>query len=51
MTGRLVKQQDLGYLTKGLYIKSVNLEELASGAYKLVLSNNNELIERTIEKF
>ena len=51
MTGKLVKQQDLGYMTKGLYIKSVNLEDLASGAYKLVLSNNNELIERTIEKF
>lgn len=51
MTGKLVKQTDFGYLSKGLYNKTVSLEDLASGAYKLVLSNNNEIIERTIEKF
>jgi hypothetical protein len=42
---------DLGYLTKGLYNKTIMLDDLASGAYKIVLSNNNEIIERTIEKF
>lgn len=51
ITGKLVKQVDFGYLSKGLYNKVISLDDLASGAYKLVLSNNNELIERTIEKF
>ena len=51
ITGKLVKQVDLGYLSKGLYTKMIPLEDLASGAYKIVLSNNNETIERTIEKF
>jgi hypothetical protein len=51
ISGKLVKQMDLGYLTKGLYNKTIMLDDLASGAYKIVLSNNNEIIERTIEKF
>ena len=51
LSGKLVKEVDLGYLTKGLYVKTINLSNLASGAYKLVLNNNNEIIERTIEKF
>jgi alkaline phosphatase D len=51
LSGKLVKQTDLGYLTKGLYNKVISLDNLASGAYKIVLSNNNEIIERTIEKF
>lgn len=51
ISGKLVKQMDLGYLTKGLYNKTILLDNLASGAYKLVLSNNYEIIERTIEKF
>jgi alkaline phosphatase D len=51
ITGKLVKQFDLGHLTKGLYNKTIDLDDLASGAYKIVLSNNNDIIERTIEKF
>jgi len=51
LSGRLVKQTDLGNVSKGLYNKSVDLNNLARGAYKLVLRNNNEIIERTIEKF
>lgn len=51
VAGRLIKHSDLGFHSKGLYIKSINLDDLASGMYKLVLSNNNEIIERTIEKF
>lgn len=51
LTGRLVHQSDLGFLSKGLYNKSIDLNILSRGAYKLVLRNNNELIERTIEKF
>ena len=50
-TGRLVKTQDLGFHSKGLYNKTISLSDLASGAYKIVLSNNNEIIERTIEKY
>ena len=51
ITGKLVKQVDLGYLTKGLYNRTIQLDDLASGAYKIVLSNNNDFIEKTIEKF
>ncbi len=51
VTGKLVKQQDFGYLSKGLYNKTINLEDLASGAYKLVLNNNSLITERTVEKF
>ncbi len=51
LNGRLVKDIDLGYLSKGLYQKTIHLDDLARGAYKLVLNNDKELIERTIEKF
>ena len=51
LSGKLVKEFDFGNLSRGLYIKTLNLNDLARGAYKLVLSNNNENIERTIEKF
>ena len=51
VTGKSVKQLDLGYLSKGLYNKTIMLDDLAGGAYKLVLSNGTEIIEKTIEKF
>ncbi|MEZ5026613.1 MAG: alkaline phosphatase D family protein [Chitinophagales bacterium] len=51
LSGRLVKQNNLGYLTKGLYNKTIYLNNLASGLYKIILTNNNDIIERTIEKF
>ena len=51
ITGKLMKQVDLGYLTKGLYNRTIQLDDLASGAYKIVLSNDNDFIEKTIEKF
>ena len=51
LSGKLLKEFDFGNLTRGLYIKTLNLNDLASGVYKLVLSNNNEITERTIEKF
>ena len=38
-------------LQKGLHQKVINLENLASGAYKIVITNNNDIIEQTIEKF
>ncbi|HNE51033.1 MAG TPA: alkaline phosphatase D family protein [Chitinophagales bacterium] len=51
ITGKFVQQQSLGFLTKGLYDKQIELGGLAAGAYKLVLKNNSAIIERTIEKF
>jgi len=51
LSGKLVKEINFGHLSKGLYIKTINLDDLARGAYKLILTNNNDLIERTIEKF
>jgi alkaline phosphatase D len=51
ITGKLVKDIDMGYLSKGLYNKTVNLDDLAGGAYKIVMTNNKDIIERTIEKF
>lgn len=51
VTGKLVKSIDLGFLSKGLYNKTISLDDLASGAYKILLSNEHESIERTIEKF
>jgi len=51
LSGKLVKRVDFGFLTKGLYNKTIDLNDLARGAYKLVLDNNNNIIERTIEKF
>jgi len=51
ITGKLVKQFDYGYLTKGLYNKIADLSDLARGAYKIVLTNDKDIIERTIEKF
>jgi hypothetical protein len=51
LSGKLVKEFDFGNLSKGLYIKTINLQDIARGAYKLILSNNNDIIERTIEKF
>ncbi len=51
LSGKLVKSVDFGFLTKGLYSKTIDLNDLARGAYKLVLDNNNNMIERTIEKF
>lgn len=51
MTGKLVKQTSFGRLSKGLYDRPVELNDLAGGAYKLVLSSENGIIERTIEKF
>jgi alkaline phosphatase D len=51
VTGKLVKDIDLGYLSKGLYNKTVSLGELSRGDYKILLSNTNDIIERTVEKF
>jgi alkaline phosphatase D len=51
LTGREMKKINLGFLSKGLHNESVNLSELASGAYKLVISSENDFMERTIEKF
>ena len=51
MSGRIVKQTNLGFLTKGLYDKTIELNDLSNGVYKFVLSNGNGIIERTIEKF
>ncbi|HOU47421.1 MAG TPA: alkaline phosphatase D family protein, partial [Chitinophagales bacterium] len=51
LSGKFVKQQSLGFLNKGLYDKQIELGDLASGAYKLVIKNNSDIIERTIEKF
>ena len=52
LSGRLVKQQDLGFLAKGLHQKVIDLNDMAAGAYKLVITNNNnDIIEQTIEKF
>jgi len=51
LSGKLVKEFDFGNLSRGLYIKTINLQDIARGAYKLILSNNNDIIERTIEKF
>lgn len=51
MSGKLVKQENLGQLVKGLHNKIIKLDNLANGIYKLVLSNAQSLIERSIEKF
>ncbi len=51
LSGKFVKQQTFGFLAKGLYDKQIDLGDLASGAYKLVIKNNSVIIERTIEKF
>lgn len=51
LKGSLVKAIDFGFLQKGLHQKVINLENLASGAYKIVITNNNDIIEQTIEKF
>ena len=51
LKGSLVKAIDFGFLQKGLHQKVIDLENLASGAYKIVITNNNDIIEQTIEKF
>lgn len=51
MSGRLIKNINFGYLNKGLHQQKIDLNDLARGAYKLVLSNDTNIIERTIEKF
>ncbi|HRB69976.1 MAG TPA: T9SS type A sorting domain-containing protein, partial [Chitinophagales bacterium] len=51
LSGKILKQEFFGHLTKGLYNKTIHLDGLASGAYNLVVRSNNEIIERTIVKF
>jgi alkaline phosphatase D len=51
ITGKLVQQTSFGRLAKGLYDQTVELGNLSGGAYKLVLTSENGIIERTIEKF
>jgi len=51
LSGKILKQEFFGHLTKGLYNKTIHLDGLASGADNLVVRSNNEIIERTIVKF
>lgn len=51
LSGKLMKDIDLGNLSKGLYNKNIDLGNLPSGLYKLVLSNGKDIIQKSIEKF
>lgn len=51
ITGRLVKAVNFGFTQKGLHQKVIDLDNLAAGAYKIVITNNSDIIEQTIEKF
>lgn len=51
MSGRLVKSVSMGTQVKGLHIEELDLGEVARGQYKLVLRNNNDVLERSIQKF
>jgi alkaline phosphatase D len=51
MLGNVVYKKDKGLLTKGLYNELLNIENVASGNYRLLVRSGNSIIQKSVQKF
>jgi alkaline phosphatase D len=51
MLGNVVYKKDKGLLTKGLYNELLNIENIASGNYRLLIRSSNSIIQKSVQKF
>lgn len=51
MSGNIVYQKSKGILQKGLYNETLNIENIASGIYKLIIRSGKDIIQKSVQKF